>query len=314
MPAKNAKNKSHMRRFRVKYKRRRQCKTNYPKRIRLVAQYKDKYGTPKYRLVVRKTNRDIIAQIISSDMTHDKCHVSAYAHELKDYGIEVGFTNYAAAYCVGLLLARRLLTKFQKDNEGNDNIDGDFYLDDDSFKANLDTGLVRCTTGANIFGVLKGAVDGGLNIPHNTRRFPGSSYEEGDDGKEWVYEPSIHRERIFGQHIANHMSLLKSEDEAKYNKLYSNYIKKNIHPGDIEQIYTKAHQQIRENPNKPRDELEKGYFAGKRTQKRKEKSYYDVEGNQMKYNKKKMTGKEKKLAAMAKIEKLREEVAANANE
>ena len=33
---------------------------------------------------------------------------SAYAHELPRYGVKVGLTNYAAGYCTGLLLARRV--------------------------------------------------------------------------------------------------------------------------------------------------------------------------------------------------------------
>lgn len=33
---------------------------------------------------------------------------AAYAHELPKYGVKVGLTNYAAAYCTGLLLARRV--------------------------------------------------------------------------------------------------------------------------------------------------------------------------------------------------------------
>jgi len=188
--------RSYMRRFVVKFKRRRQCKTNYRKRIRLVAQYKNKYDTKKFRLVVRKTNRDIICQIFSSDLTHDECLVSAYSHELKRYGIPCGLTNYPAAYCTGLLLARRLYAKLEKQNDCVDEVNGDFYLDDesDAFRAFLDTGLSRCSTGANIFGVLKGAVDGGLNIPHNTRRFPGSTFEKNEDGnKQWEYNPEEHR-------------------------------------------------------------------------------------------------------------------------
>ena len=38
---------------------------------------------------------------------------AAYAHELPRYGIKVGLTNYAAAYCTGLLLARRV--RYQDD-------------------------------------------------------------------------------------------------------------------------------------------------------------------------------------------------------
>jgi len=33
---------------------------------------------------------------------------AAYSHELPKYGIKVGLTNYAAAYCTGLLVARRV--------------------------------------------------------------------------------------------------------------------------------------------------------------------------------------------------------------
>merc|ERR1712071_582973 len=40
---------------------------------------------------------------------------AAYSHELPLYGVKVGLTNYAAAYCTGLLLARRLLKKFKLD-------------------------------------------------------------------------------------------------------------------------------------------------------------------------------------------------------
>lgn len=50
----------------------------------------------------------------------------------------------------------------------------------------LDTGLARTTTGARIFGVLKGAVDGGLDIPHSNKRFPGI---DGESGKLWLYFP-----------------------------------------------------------------------------------------------------------------------------
>ena len=43
-------------------------------------------------------------------MAGDVIVAAAYAHELPRYGLKVGLTNYAAAYCTGLLVARRLLT------------------------------------------------------------------------------------------------------------------------------------------------------------------------------------------------------------
>lgn len=46
------------------------------------------------------------------------------------------------------------------------------------FKAYLDVGLKRTTTGAKVFAVMKGAVDGGINVPHSTKRFPGFKKNE----------------------------------------------------------------------------------------------------------------------------------------
>jgi len=50
------------------------------------------------------------------------------------------------------------------------------------FKAIMDSGLFRTTTGARIFGAMKGAIDGGLYIPHSEKRFPGftKAKDEGD--------------------------------------------------------------------------------------------------------------------------------------
>ena len=121
-------------RYQVKYKRRRAGKTDYYARKRLITQAKNKYNAPKYRLVVRFTNRDIIAQIISSELTGDKVFMSAYGHELKRYGIKHGLTNWAAAYAVGLLLARRTLKKLNMDEAftGVEEADGEFTLTEEA--------------------------------------------------------------------------------------------------------------------------------------------------------------------------------------
>jgi len=264
------KNKAYFKRYQVKFKRRRECKTDYRQRTKLIAQDKNKYNTPKYRFVVRLTNRDVVCQIFSSDLTHDECIMSAYSHELKRYGLSVGLTNYAAAYCTGLLLARRLIAKFGMDTEGAEEIDGEFFLSDSdsgAFKAFLDIGLARSTTGANVFGALKGAVDGGLHIPHSTRRFPGSSMVTEDDERKLEFDAAKHRERIFGQHVADYMRQLQEEDEERYNAQFSQYIKAGIEADDIEDMYTKVHAAIRENPNIPRGELEKGSFLTRKAPK-----------------------------------------------
>jgi len=285
------KNKSYFRRYQVKYRRRRECRTDYYARKRLILQDKNKYKTPKYRLVVRITNRDVITQIVSADLTHDVVIASAYAHELARYGIKLGLTNYAAAYATGLLLARRVNAKFNLKYEGNKKVDGSDYNVEAAeegakpFKALLDVGLARTTTGATIFGALKGATDGGIEVPHNDHRFPGSKR----DGKEWSADPAVHRKYIFGGHVSAYMKQLQEDDEEAYNKQFKRYVDAGISHGDLEGLYTKAHAAIRKEPTKPRGPLELGAFKTRKAAKPKDekfpKKYYQQQKKSLKQRK-----------------------------
>jgi len=244
------KNKAYFKRFQVKFKRRREGVTDYYARKRLIFQAKNKYNTPKYRMIVRFTNKDIICQIAYARIVGDVIICAAYAHELPRYGVKVGLTNYAAAYCTGLLLARRVLKKFNLDKTypGQEDVNGEeFYVEDvddapGAFRAYLDVGLVRTTTGARVFGALKGAADGGIDIPHSTKRFPGYDTEGGQ------YNAEVHRDHIFGKHVGNYMSHLEENDEEAYKRQFSQYVKHGISAAKIEEMYKKAHSSIRAAP------------------------------------------------------------------
>merc|ERR1711890_124259 len=227
---KEVKSSAYHSRFQTPFRRRQEGKTDYYQRKRLVTQHKAKYNTPKYRLVVRFTNKDIIAQIVSAQITGDVVFTAAYAHELPRYGIKHGLTNWSAAYAVGLLVARRALQKLGLDEtyQGVEEVEGEFELTEAvedgprPFKVFLDIGLQRTTTGARVFGVLKGASDGGLYVPHSPNRFPG-----------WDIEAEE----------------LMDDDEEKYRTLFKNYIEDEIEAEDVEEIYTNAHEKIREDPS-----------------------------------------------------------------
>jgi len=244
------KNKAYFKRFQTKSRRRREGKTDYAARKALCAQYKNKFNTPKYRLIVRTTNRDVVCQVAYSRLQGDIIVAAAYAHELSNYGLNVGYTNYAAHYCTGLLLARRLLNKFKLDSiyAGQTEVDGAEYnvepVDDGPapFRCFLDVGLTRTTTGNKVFGALKGAVDGGLDIPHNCKRFPG--YDS--DGKN--FDAETHANYIFGGNVADYMRYLKEEDSEVYDKQFSRYIKNGINADDMEELYEKVHEAIRKDP------------------------------------------------------------------
>ncbi|EFJ31187.1 hypothetical protein SELMODRAFT_144921 [Selaginella moellendorffii] len=252
--ARAQKSKSYYKRYQVKYRRRREGKTDYRARVRLTNQDKNKYNTPKYRFVVRFSNKDIVAQIAYATIAGDVIMAAAYAHELPRYGLKVGLTNYAAAYCTGLLLARRLLTKMGMADiyEGNTDVNGEDYnvetLDENRrpFRALLDVGLVRTTTGNRVFGALKGALDGGLDIPHSEKRFAGYSKEDKSLNAE------VHRKYIYGGHVAAYMLKLKDEDPEKYQSHFSQFIKEGVEPESLEELYTKVHAAIRADPS-PRE-------------------------------------------------------------
>lgn len=188
----------------------------------------------------------------------------AYSSELPRYGLSVGLKNYPACYCTGLLVARRLLTSLGLDKiyPGVNKVTGEITktvenkvtyfvpkVDEKKrpFKCSLDVGIRRTTTGCRIFGALKGAVDGGLNIPHSEKRFPGYNSESKS------YDPKIHREKIFGKNISKYMKALEKDDKEKYNKLFADYIKNGIKADGLEALYTKVHEAIRKDPtSKPK--------------------------------------------------------------
>jgi len=289
------KNSAYYSRYQTKYKRRRSGKTDYYARKRLITQAKNKYNAPKYRLVVRFTNRDIVLQIVTSELTGDKVFCSAYSHELKAYGIEHGLTNWAASYCTGLLLARRVLKKLgmDKDFTGVEEADGEYQLAEAAegverrpFKAFLDVGLRRTSTGARVFGAMKGASDGGILVPHSENRFPGYDMETKELDAETL------RKYIFGGHVAEYMETLADDDEERYKSQFQGYIDDEIEADGLEELYQEAHKAIREDPFKKVEGAEK-----------KSKDEYKKES--LKYKGRKLTKDEKRERVKAKIAEIK---------
>jgi len=71
------KNKAYSKRYQTKWRRRREGKTDYFARKRLVVNDKTKYDTKKYRMVVRKTNKRILTSIVFSTIKGDMTICSA---------------------------------------------------------------------------------------------------------------------------------------------------------------------------------------------------------------------------------------------
>ena len=133
-------------RYTVRYRRRREGRTDYKLRRALV-----RSGTP--RAVVRLTNNYVLVQVAEAEAKGDVVKASASSKELSKLGWKGGAGNLPAAYLTGLLAARRAVAHGVKE-------------------AVLDIGLRGPTKGSKIFAALKGLADSGLNVPHSDDRLP----------------------------------------------------------------------------------------------------------------------------------------------
>jgi large subunit ribosomal protein L18 len=140
--------------YRVKFRRRREGKTNYYRRRGLLL-------SRQARLVVRKTNSNTIVQIINANVVGDVTVASAVSTELPNYGWTAGTSNLPASYLTGYLAGLRAKSR----GVGN---------------AVLDIGLNPPVNGSKIYAALKGAVDAGLEVPHNPDVLPDDSRVSGE--------------------------------------------------------------------------------------------------------------------------------------
>lgn len=174
--------------YKVKFRRRREGKTNYYKRYVYVL-------SGKIRLVVRITNKYVIAQVVKIAPKGDVVIVAAHSIELvKKFGWKSDTNNTPAAYLTGYLVGLRALKS---------NIN----------EAIADIGLHVPAKGARVFYVIKGAIDAGLKIP--------------------LGEVGIIEERIRGIHIANYAEKLKSEKPELFSRLFSKYLERGLDPKDL---------------------------------------------------------------------------------
>ena len=132
--------------FKMPFRRRREGKTNYKRRLKLLL-------SKRPRLVVRKSLKYIRAQIVEFDKKGDKTLVSAFSRELKKLGWKYACDNLPAAYLTGLLIGKRALEKGISE-------------------AILDMGLYPSTKGSRIYACVKGALDAGLKIPCSEEVLP----------------------------------------------------------------------------------------------------------------------------------------------
>ncbi|HTT73716.1 MAG TPA: 50S ribosomal protein L18 [Thermoplasmata archaeon] len=136
-------------RYRVPFRRRREGKTDYRVRLRLL-----KSG--RARAVVRFTDRRVRVALVAYDPTGDRVVAAADSRELGGVEFPPGsLASTPAAYLTAYLAGLRARAA------GTDH-------------AVLDAGLRHPTEGGRLSAALKGLLDAGIEIPHGEGGFPTS--------------------------------------------------------------------------------------------------------------------------------------------
>lgn len=145
-------------RYKVPFRRRREGKTNYHVRYRLIL-------SKRPRVVVRKSNASITLQLVVAEQRGDRTLLTVNSRELRDFGYELGTGNLPAAYLTGFLFGKRMLA--QGLSEGV-----------------ADIGLHSSTKGCRVYAAIKGVVDAGVDLPHSPEVFPSEERIRGEHIKE----------------------------------------------------------------------------------------------------------------------------------
>lgn len=159
------------------FRRRREGKTNYHVRYRLIL-------SKKPRVVVRKSNASTTLQLVVAEQMGDKTLLTVNSKDLKNFGYTLGTGNLPAAYLTGLLFGKKMLALGEKEGIA-------------------DIGLHASTRGNRIYAAIKGVVDAGVNVPHSPEIFPDDERIRGEHIKEYtgadiVAQFEQAREKILG--------------------------------------------------------------------------------------------------------------------
>ena len=130
----------------VPYRRKLSGRTDYRKRLKLLVS-----GAP--RLVVRKTNKNIIVQLVKYADVGDNVVVTASSIELKKLGWTHATGNLPAAYLTGLIAGKKASSLKLKN-------------------AIVDLGLQTPSHGSRLYAAIKGVIDAGVDVPCSDEALP----------------------------------------------------------------------------------------------------------------------------------------------
>lgn len=140
--------------FTVPFKRKREGRTYYKKRLKILL-------SNKYRFVVRKSLRNFQASVIEYYEQGDKVLFTINSNALTKLGWKGNSGNLPSAYLVGMLAGKKAIERGIKD-------------------AILDLGFNNSVKGSRLYAALAGAIDAGLKIPFNPEILPAKDRISGE--------------------------------------------------------------------------------------------------------------------------------------
>lgn len=163
----------------VVYRRKREQKTNYSKRLKLLL-------SGEKRLVVRFSNQKISTQLSEFTAKGDRILVAVDSLTLKKLGWGYSCKNFPAAYLTGLLMGKKVLEKGYQ-------------------KVILDTGAKAPLHKGKVYAFLKGVVDAGLTIFYGDpeKIFPSEEFLTGRQIKS--YAEQIKGKEEYQQRFAQYL-------------------------------------------------------------------------------------------------------------
>ena len=148
--------------FNVPFRRKRQGRTYYRKRISMLM-------SNKSRFVVRASLRNFQASVIEYNAKGDKVLLMIDSKALVKLGWKGNNGNLPSAYLIGALAGKKALEKGIKD-------------------AVLDLGFNKSTKGSRVYAALAGAVDMGLKIPFNPEVLPSKDRISGEHIAKYAHQ------------------------------------------------------------------------------------------------------------------------------
>lgn len=164
-------------RHKVAHRRRREGRTDYRSRLKLL-----KSGRP--RAVVRFSERRVIVALTTYDPKGDRVIAAAESRELTEVGFPASsLASTPASYLTGYLAGLRARTAGTRE-------------------AVLDTGIRRPSQGGRLLGALRGLLDAGLDIPHGEGAFPSADRLNGTHLKSPLGKPLATFKDALPDHVA----------------------------------------------------------------------------------------------------------------